>query len=87
MLYRVITWSSRSPDLSPIEHRWDVIVLQLQCYPQSEFKQPNVDPPRATGSNSNPQTDIRYLKRGYRPTPLRVKEDIEDVSSEMGNGG
>ncbi|GFW96160.1 uncharacterized protein TNCV_958731 [Trichonephila clavipes] len=25
--------------------------------------------------------------RGHGTTPLRVKEDIEDVSSELGNGG
>ncbi|PRD17630.1 UNVERIFIED_CONTAM: hypothetical protein NCL1_63864 [Trichonephila clavipes] len=25
--------------------------------------------------------------RGHETTPLRVKEDIDDVSSELGNGG
>ncbi|GFW66796.1 hypothetical protein TNCV_3783661 [Trichonephila clavipes] len=30
--------------------------------------------------------DTRDETRGHRTTPLRVKEDIEDVSSELGNG-
>ncbi|GFY34915.1 hypothetical protein TNCV_154881 [Trichonephila clavipes] len=31
-------------------------------------------------------TNERRLVQGYETTPLRVKEDIEDVSSELDNG-
>ncbi|GBL91237.1 hypothetical protein AVEN_195124-1 [Araneus ventricosus] len=33
----MLPWPARSPDLSPIEHVWDIIGRQLQRHPQPEL--------------------------------------------------
>ncbi|GBN26665.1 hypothetical protein AVEN_51811-1 [Araneus ventricosus] len=36
----MLPWPARSPDLSPIEHLWDIIGRQLQRQPQSALTVP-----------------------------------------------
>ncbi|GBM13591.1 hypothetical protein AVEN_84136-1 [Araneus ventricosus] len=57
----MLPWPARSPDLSPIEHVWDIIGRQLQRHPQPALTVPVLTDQVQQAWNSIPQTDIRYL--------------------------
>ncbi|GBL79538.1 hypothetical protein AVEN_18123-1 [Araneus ventricosus] len=57
MLY----WPARSPELSPIEHVWDIIGRQLQPHPQPALTVPVLTDKVQQAWNFIPQTDIRHL--------------------------
>ncbi|GBM47362.1 hypothetical protein AVEN_66109-1 [Araneus ventricosus] len=56
----MLSLSARSPDLSPIEHVWDIIGRQLQS-PQPALTVPVLAEQVQQPWNSIPQTDIRHL--------------------------
>ncbi|GBO25194.1 Transposable element Tc1 transposase [Araneus ventricosus] len=57
----MLPWTARLPDLSPIEHVWDIIERQLQCHPQPALTVPKLTDHLQQAWNSIPQTDIRHL--------------------------
>ncbi|GBM36105.1 hypothetical protein AVEN_179101-1 [Araneus ventricosus] len=57
----ILPWPARSPDLSPIEHVWDIIGRQLQRHPQPALSIPVLRDQVQQAWNSIPQTDIRNL--------------------------
>lgn len=57
----MLPWPARSPDLSPIEHVWDIIGRQLQRHPQPALTVPALTAQVQQAWNSIPQTDIRHL--------------------------
>ncbi|GBM99280.1 hypothetical protein AVEN_142276-1 [Araneus ventricosus] len=57
----MVSWTARSPDLSPIEHVWDIIGRQLQRRPQSALTVPVLTDQVQQAWNSISQTDIRHL--------------------------
>ncbi|GBM78580.1 hypothetical protein AVEN_200711-1 [Araneus ventricosus] len=57
----ILPWPARSPDLSPIEHVWDIIGRQLQRHPQPALIVPVLTDQVQQAWNFIPQTDIRHL--------------------------
>ncbi|GBO08347.1 hypothetical protein AVEN_229903-1 [Araneus ventricosus] len=57
----MLPWPARSPDLSPIEHVWDIIGRQLQRHPQPALTAPVLTDQVQQAWNSIPQTDIWHL--------------------------
>jgi transposase len=57
----MLPWPARSPDLSPIEHVWDIIGRQLQRHPQAALTVPVLIDQVQQAWNSIPQTDIQHL--------------------------
>ncbi|GBN59442.1 Transposable element Tc1 transposase, partial [Araneus ventricosus] len=57
----ILPWPARSPDLSPIEHVWDIIGRQLQRHTQPALTVPVRTDQVKQPWNSIPQTDIRRL--------------------------
>ncbi|GBM39788.1 hypothetical protein AVEN_25006-1 [Araneus ventricosus] len=57
----MLPWPARSPDLSPIEHVWDIIERQLQRHPQPALIVPIFTDQVQQAFNSIPQTYIRHL--------------------------
>jgi hypothetical protein len=57
----MLPWPARSPDLSPIEHIWDIIGRQLQRHPQPALTVPVLIDQVQQAWNSIPQTDIQHL--------------------------
>ncbi|GBN07515.1 hypothetical protein AVEN_252890-1 [Araneus ventricosus] len=55
----MLPWPARSPDISPIEHIWDIIGRQLQRHPQPALIVPVLTDQVQQAWNSIPQTDIR----------------------------
>ncbi|GFW47125.1 uncharacterized protein TNCV_55781 [Trichonephila clavipes] len=56
-----LSWSERLPDLSPIEHVWDIIERQLQHHPQPALTLPVLTQQVQQTRNCIPQSDIRPL--------------------------
>ncbi|GBM75267.1 hypothetical protein AVEN_214588-1 [Araneus ventricosus] len=56
---------ARSPDLSPIEHVWDIIGRQLQRHTQPAITVPVLTDQAQQAWNSIPQTDIRHFKTQF----------------------
>ncbi|GBN09856.1 hypothetical protein AVEN_59527-1 [Araneus ventricosus] len=59
--FNMLTWPARSPNLSPIEHVWDIIGRQLECHPQPALTVPVLIDQVQQAWNSIPQTDIWHL--------------------------
>ena len=57
----MLPWPARSPDLSPIEHVWDMIGRQLQRHPQPALTVPVLADQVQQAWNSIPQSDIQHL--------------------------
>ncbi|GBM91450.1 hypothetical protein AVEN_226832-1 [Araneus ventricosus] len=57
----MLPWPARSPELSPIEHVWDIIGRQLHRHLQSALTVPALIHQVQQAWNSIPQTDIRHL--------------------------
>ncbi|GBM25673.1 hypothetical protein AVEN_207448-1 [Araneus ventricosus] len=57
----MLPWPARSPELSPIEHVWDIIGQQLQHHPQPALTIPVLTDQVQQAWNSIPQTDIWHL--------------------------
>ncbi|GBN42264.1 Transposable element Tc1 transposase, partial [Araneus ventricosus] len=57
----MLPWPARSPNLSPIEHVWNIIGRQLQRHPQPALTVPVLTDKVQQAWNSIPQTDIRHL--------------------------
>ncbi|GFT58477.1 uncharacterized protein TNCV_3656471 [Trichonephila clavipes] len=57
----MIPWPARSPNLSPIEHVWDIIGRQLQHHPQLTLIVPVLIQQVQQAWNSIPQNSIRHL--------------------------
>ncbi|GFV44428.1 hypothetical protein TNCV_4736821 [Trichonephila clavipes] len=59
--YRQVALTSRSPNLSPIVHEWDIIVRQLQSHPQPELNTLMLTYLMLQTCNSIPPMDIRFI--------------------------
>ncbi|GBM06668.1 hypothetical protein AVEN_190884-1 [Araneus ventricosus] len=57
----MLPWPARSPDLSPIEHAWDIIGRQLHRQLQPALTVPALFNQVHQEWNSIPKTDIRHL--------------------------
>ncbi|GFU44232.1 uncharacterized protein TNCV_367731 [Trichonephila clavipes] len=57
----MLPWLARSPDLSVIEHVWDIIGLQLQHYPQPALAALVLTQQLQQAWNPIPQSEIRHL--------------------------
>ncbi|GBM71248.1 hypothetical protein AVEN_130472-1 [Araneus ventricosus] len=57
----MLPWPSRSPDLSPIEHVWDIIGRQFQRHPEPALIVPVLTHQVQQAWKFIPQTDIRHL--------------------------
>ncbi|GBN16305.1 hypothetical protein AVEN_221883-1 [Araneus ventricosus] len=57
----MLPWPARSPDLSPIDHAWDIIERQLQRHPQTALTVPVLTDQVQQVWNSIPKTDIQHL--------------------------
>ena len=57
----MLPWPARSPDLSPIEHVWDISKRQLQHHPQPALTIPVLAEQVQQAWNFIPQSDIRHL--------------------------
>ena len=57
----MLPWPARSPDLSPIEHVWDIIGRQIQRHPQPALTVTDLTDQVQQAWNSIPQNDIRHL--------------------------
>ncbi|GBM39213.1 hypothetical protein AVEN_223832-1 [Araneus ventricosus] len=77
----VLPWPVRSPDLSPIEHVWDIIGRQLQRHPQLALTVPVLTDQVQQTWNSIPQTDIRHL---YNTMHARLHACIQNSGGYTG---
>ncbi|GFY00363.1 uncharacterized protein TNCV_1664021 [Trichonephila clavipes] len=57
----MLPWSARPPDLSQIEHVWDIIERQLQYHPQAALTVQVLTQHVQNPWNSIPQSGIRHL--------------------------
>ncbi|GBN42152.1 Transposable element Tc1 transposase, partial [Araneus ventricosus] len=71
----MLPWPARSPDLSPIEHVWDIIGRQLQHHPQSAVTIPVLTNQMQQAWNSIPQTGIQHL---YNTMYVRLHACIQN---------
>ncbi|GBO26386.1 hypothetical protein AVEN_13426-1 [Araneus ventricosus] len=77
----MLPWPARSPDLSPIEHVWNIIGRQLQRHPQSALTVPVLTYQMQQAWNSIPQTDIRHL---YDTMHARLHACIQNAGDYTG---
>ncbi|GBN12953.1 hypothetical protein AVEN_165565-1 [Araneus ventricosus] len=77
----MLLWPARSPDLSPIEHAWDIIGRQLQHHPQSALTVPVLTDKAQQAWNSILQTDIRQL---YNTMHSRLHACIQNSGGYTG---
>ncbi|GBM83466.1 hypothetical protein AVEN_138319-1 [Araneus ventricosus] len=77
----MLPWPARSPDLSPIEHVWDIIGRQLQRHPQTALTVPVLTYQVKQPWNSIPQTDIRHL---YDTMHARLHACIQNAGDYTG---
>ena len=71
----MLPWLARSPDLSPIEHAWDITKRQLQHHPQPALTIPVLAEQVQQAWNSIPQSDIRHL---YNTMHAHLKACIQN---------
>ncbi|GBN74691.1 hypothetical protein AVEN_204936-1 [Araneus ventricosus] len=77
----VLPWPAKSPDLSPIEHVWDIIGRQLQRHPQPALTVPVLTDQVQHAWNSIPQTNIRHL---YDTMHARLHACIQNSGGYIG---
>ncbi|GBN67052.1 hypothetical protein AVEN_132464-1 [Araneus ventricosus] len=77
----MLPWPSRSPDLSPIEHVWDIIGRHLQRHPQPTLTVPVLTDQVKKAWNSMRQTDIRHL---YDTMHARLHACIQNFGGYTG---
>lgn len=77
----MLPWPARSPDLSPIEHVWDIIGRQLQHHPQPALTVPVLTAQVQQAWNSIPQSDIRNL---YDTMHSRLQACIQNSGGYTG---
>ncbi|GBM10967.1 hypothetical protein AVEN_171446-1 [Araneus ventricosus] len=77
----ILPWSSRSPDLSPIEHVLDIIGRQLQRHPQPALTAPVLTDKMQQAWNTIPKTDIRHL---YNTMHARLHACIQNPGGYTG---
>ncbi|GFY34936.1 uncharacterized protein TNCV_155091 [Trichonephila clavipes] len=72
----MVPWPARSPNLSPIEHVWDIIGRQLQHHPQPALIFPVLTQQLQQAWNSILQSDIRHL---FATTEV-IKSQLQDIN-------
>ncbi|GBL88194.1 Transposable element Tc1 transposase [Araneus ventricosus] len=77
----ILLWPARSPDLSPIEHAWDIIGRQLQHHPLPAQTVPVLTAQVQQAWNSIPQSDIRHL---YDTMHARLQACIQNSGGYTG---
>ncbi|GBM44005.1 hypothetical protein AVEN_218153-1 [Araneus ventricosus] len=77
----MLPWPVRSPDLSPIEHVWDIIGRKIQRHPQPALTVPLLTDQVKQAWNSIPKTDIRHL---YDTMHARLHDCIQNSGSYTG---
>ncbi|GBN61939.1 Transposable element Tc1 transposase, partial [Araneus ventricosus] len=77
----MVPWPTRSPDLSPIEHVWNIIVRQLQRHPQPALTVPVLTDQVQQLWNSISKTDIRHL---YDTMHARLHACIQNFGGYTG---
>ncbi|GBN73540.1 hypothetical protein AVEN_199945-1 [Araneus ventricosus] len=77
----ILPWPARSPDLSPIEHVWDIIGRQLQHHPLPAQTVPVLTAQVQQAWNSIPQSDIRHL---YDTMHARLQACIQNSGGYTG---
>ena len=77
----VLPWPARSPDLSPIEHVWDIIGRQLRRHPQPALTVADLTDRVQQAWNSIPQNVIRHL---YDTMPGRLHACINNRGDYSG---
>ncbi|GBM14848.1 hypothetical protein AVEN_253182-1 [Araneus ventricosus] len=77
----ILPWPARSPDLSPIEHLWDIIGRQLQHHPLPAQTVPVLTAQVQQAWNSIPQSDIRHL---YDTMHARLQACIQNSGGYTG---
>ncbi|GBM55136.1 hypothetical protein AVEN_207022-1 [Araneus ventricosus] len=77
----MLPWPARSPDLSLIEHVWNIIGRQLQRHPHPALTVPVLIDQVQQAWNSIPQTDIRHL---YDTMHARLHASIQNSGAYTG---
>ena len=77
----MLPWPARSPDLSPVEHVWDIIKRQLQHHPQPTLTIPVLAEQVQQAWNFITQSDIRHL---YDTMHARLKACIRNSGDYTG---
>ncbi|GFU91978.1 uncharacterized protein TNCV_3766031 [Trichonephila clavipes] len=82
----MLPWPTRSPDLSPIEHVWDIIIRQLQSHPQLAMTVPVLTQQGQQAWKYTTQSDIRHLKKNiivFQPIAAHFVATARGILSTM----